>query len=226
MWYRVSGSLTNIWKENRVAGDEAASPPKTPPESTSGRRSPLFPSLVCSPSPSCYLDELLPLCFLPVMFTQQLCEETTQGDVSPWAWVVRGLASPAFLPCSSQSCLVTRTSMKSLGHLGSPMPSWGCAFTAGFPLLGHFTFCLACWVSWHHLVCSSTSDRVKHSCIIPEKRLCHWFLPTPLHPAVPRYPRLITSGVWLFVGSERSWKCPTYGFLAAIGLLCFSSHPS
>lgn len=62
-----------------MAGDEAASPPKTPTESTSRRRSPLLPSLVCSPSPSCYLDELLPLCFLPVMFTQQLCEETTQG---------------------------------------------------------------------------------------------------------------------------------------------------
>lgn len=146
--------------------------------------------------------------------------------VSPWARVVRGLASPAFLSCSSQSCLVTRTSMKSLGHLGSPMPSRGCAFTAGFPLLGHFTFCLACWVSCHHLLCSSTSDGVKHSCIIPEKRLCHRFLPTPLHPAVPRYPRLITSGVWLFVGSERSCKCPTYGFLASVGLLCFSSHPS
>lgn len=135
-----------------------------------------------------------------------------KGHVSPWAWVVRGLAAPGFLPCSSQSCLVTRTPMKSLGHLGSPMPSQGCAFTAGFSLLGRFTFCLACWVSWHHLVRSSVTDRVKHSCIVPEKRLCHRFLPTPPPPAVPRFPRLIASGVWLFVGSECSCKMPNLWF--------------
>ena len=193
MWYGVSSSSTDTWK-NGVAGDETLSSPKTPTETTSRRRSYILPSLmVCSPSPSCLswwaISQVAFASRLPSSCSRKPCR--AKQHLASWALVVGSLASPGFLPCSWWSCVVTRTSVKSLRHLGSPMASEGCAPAAGFSLLGCFTFCLGCWVSCHHLLCYSTSDRAKHSCITPEKHLCHLFLTTPLPSGVPQYPKLI-----------------------------------
>lgn len=88
------------------------------------------------------------------------------------------------------------------------MPGQGCAPTAGFLLLGPLLLslmapassCLCsteCWAGcWEMLVSPAGNN------------LCA--------PAVPQCPQeLITSGVWLLVGSEQSSKCPAYSFLAA-----------
>lgn len=160
---------------------------------------------------------------LPNSSTWRPCR--AEEHVAPQASAAGSLVSPGFLPHGWQSCLVTRASVKSLGHLGSPMPSQGCSPTAGCPLLARFTFCLGCWVSWHHPVQPCTSDRATHSCVIPEKCLCHLFVTTSIPAGVPQFSRLITSGVWLLVGSEQSSKCQTCSFLAALEVLCFLSYP-
>lgn len=135
--------------------------------------------------------------------------------VAPQASVVGCRVSPGFLPCSWQSYLVTGHLWSLLGIRVAP-----CLVKDVLPrqislCLGHFTFCLGSWVSWHHLVRSFTSVRATRSCIVPQKCLCHLFLTTSLPPAVPQHPRLMASDVWLLVGSELSSKCPAYRFLAA-----------
>lgn len=173
------------------------------------------------PPHAAYLDELLHRWLLSVMFlqqtAQQLCKESMQseGACSSAGFGGRMPGFPWISALQLTKLSGHRTSVRSLGHLGCPMPGQGCGPMADFPLLGHFTFCLGCWVSWHHLVCSFTSVRATRSCVVPQKCLCHLFLTTSLPPAVPQHPRLIASDVWLFAGSELSSKCPTYWFLAA-----------
>lgn len=186
VWCGESSVLTDvIWREGWSSLASYSPHAEKPQEEPSS-----LPGALSSPCPAC-LDELLHGRLSQVMFTSQTAQQLGEGTVqSKAAHSSVGTSSkkpafpPGFLLCCWPSWLVASTSGESLEpHLGFPMLEQGYAPTAPtFLLLGQFMFSFGCWVSWNHVVCPYSSDRVKQSCIIPENCSCRLFSTTPLLP--------------------------------------------
>lgn len=181
---------SQVFWQMSYEGRVGAALPPTAPMQRNHRRSPLLCLVLC-PLPvlpvlmNCFTGGFHKWCShskLPSSWVRELCR--VEQHIAPWAPAVRSLLSPGFLLCCWLSWLVASTSGESLeSHLGFPMPEQGYAPTAPTSLLlGQFMFSFGCWVSWNHIVCSSSSDRVKHSCITPTNCSRRLFSTTPLVP--------------------------------------------